>query len=154
MYTCKTCKKNSKSKNEYLSHVESHSTTSKKFYPCCFCSITFKNKKSFYDHIEIHEKNEPKEEKTEILCKHCKLMFSSVKGQLPSNGIFSHILVSSNQTNEFVRTSAKVSNQGVKSIGGHFACLCRGLEFYEVIFFLLLCFKKKMEIILHFLSFL
>ena len=22
--------------------------------------------------------------------------------------------------------------QGVKSIGGHFACLCRGFEFYEV----------------------
>ena len=68
--------------------MESHSTTSKKLYPCCFCSITFKNRKSFYDHIEIHEKNEPKQEKTEILCKHCKLMFSSIKGQLTSNGIF------------------------------------------------------------------
>ena len=27
---------------------------------------------------------------------------------------------------------ARVSIQGVKSLGGHFACLCRGLEFYEV----------------------
>ena len=34
--------------------------------------------------------------------------------------------------------------------------LCRGFEFYEVKkkFFLLLFFKKKMEILLHFLSFL
>ena len=38
----------------------------------------------------------------------------------------------------------RVSVQGVKSLGGHFACLCRGFEF----------FKKKMEILLHFLSFL
>ena len=27
---------------------------------------------------------------------------------------------------------ARVSVQGVKSLGGHFACLCRGFEFYEV----------------------
>jgi hypothetical protein len=26
----------------------------------------------------------------------------------------------------------RVSIQGVKSLGGHFACLCRGFEFYEV----------------------
>ena len=26
----------------------------------------------------------------------------------------------------------KVNVQGVKSLGGHFACLCRGFEFYEV----------------------
>ena len=25
-----------------------------------------------------------------------------------------------------------VSVQGVKSLGGHFACLCRGFEYYEV----------------------
>ena len=29
--------------------------------------------------------------------------------------------------------SSRVSVQGVKSLGGHFACLCRGFEFYEVI---------------------
>ena len=48
------------------------------------------------------------------------------------------------------------SVQGVKSLGGHFACLCRGFEFYEVKKKkkLLLFFKKKMEILLHFLSFL
>jgi hypothetical protein len=27
---------------------------------------------------------------------------------------------------------ARVSVQGVKSLGSHFACLCRGFEFYEV----------------------
>ena len=49
----------------------------------------------------------------------------------------------------------RVSVQGVKSLGGHFACLCRGFEFYEVKKkSLLLFFKKKMEILLHFLSFL
>ena len=53
------------------------------------------------------------------------------------------------------RVSVRVSVQGVKSLGGHFACLCRGFEFYEVkkkkkLLFL----KKKMEILLHFLSFL
>ena len=48
----------------------------------------------------------------------------------------------------------RVSVLGVKSLGGHFACLCRGFEFYEVKKILLLFFKKKMEILLHFLSFL
>jgi hypothetical protein len=27
--------------------------------------------------------------------------------------------------------SNRVSVQGVKSLGGHFACLCRGFDFYE-----------------------
>ena len=45
----------------------------------------------------------------------------------------------------------RVSVRGVKSLGGHFACLCQGFEFYEVKKkFLLLFFKKKMEILLHF----
>jgi hypothetical protein len=29
-------------------------------------------------------------------------------------------------------TQPRVSVQGVKSLGGHFACLCRGFDFYEV----------------------
>ena len=33
----------------------------------------------------------------------------------------------------------RVSVQGVESLGGNFACLCRGFEFYEV--------KKKIVII-------
>ena len=34
----------------------------------------------------------------------------------------------------FVNSSkiSRVSVQGVKSLGGHFACLCWGFEFYEV----------------------
>ena len=35
---------------------------------------------------------------------------------------------------------ARVSVQGVKSLAGHFACLCRGFEFYEV--------KKKKIVII------
>ena len=30
------------------------------------------------------------------------------------------------------RWLVRVSFQGVKSLGGHFACLCRGFEFYDV----------------------
>ena len=44
----------------------------------------------------------------------------------------------------------RISVQGVKSLGGHFACLCQGFQFYEVRKKLLLFFKKKMEILLHF----
>ena len=37
-----------------------------------------------------------------------------------------------------------VSVQGVKSPGGHFACLCRGFEFYEVKnFFFVIIFQKE-----------
>ena len=51
-----------------------------------------------------------------------------------------------------VRILSRVSVQGVKSLGGHFACLCWGFEFYEVKKdkILLVFFKKKMEIILQF----
>ena len=44
----------------------------------------------------------------------------------------------------------RVSDQGVESLGGHFTCLCRGFEPYEVKnkIFLLLFFKKKFEILL------
>ena len=35
--------------------------------------------------------------------------------------------------NEFKkRYSTRVSIRGVKSLGGHFACLCQGFDFYEV----------------------
>ena len=41
-------------------------------------------------------------------------------------------------------TQIRVSAQGVKSLGGHFPCLCQGFEFYEVknIFFVII-FKKE-----------
>ena len=32
----------------------------------------------------------------------------------------------------FLRHEGRVSVQGVKSLGGYFACLCRGFEFYDV----------------------
>ena len=38
--------------------------------------------------------------------------------------------------------SSKVSVQGVKSPGGHYACLCQGFEFYEVKFFFVIIFQK------------
>ena len=38
---------------------------------------------------------------------------------------------------------ARVSVQGVKSLGGHFACLCRGFEFYEVLLFSFIIFQKE-----------
>ena len=45
----------------------------------------------------------------------------------------------------------RVSIQGVKSLGCHFACLCQGFEFNEVKKNVII-FKKKMEILLHFLK--
>ena len=38
-------------------------------------------------------------------------------------------------------TSPRVSVQGVKSLGGHFACLCRGFDFYDVKKYII--FKKE-----------
>ena len=52
------------------------------------------------------------------------------------------------------RMFTRVNVQGVKSLCGHFTCLCRGFEFNEVKKRLLFFFKKKMGILLHFLSFL
>ena len=52
------------------------------------------------------------------------------------------------------RMLPKVRVQGVKSLGGHFACLCREFDFYEVKINIdiLLFFKKKREILLYVLS--
>ena len=36
---------------------------------------------------------------------------------------------------EYITQIGRVSVQGLKSLGGHFACLCRGFDFYERIFF-------------------
>ena len=42
------------------------------------------------------------------------------------------------------RINIRVSVQGVKSLGGHFAGLCRGFEFYEVKnFFFVIIFQKE-----------
>ena len=42
--------------------------------------------------------------------------------------------------NNYTSALIRVSVQGVKSLGGHFACLCRGFEFCEV--------KKKFFVII------
>ena len=81
------------------------------------------------------------------------------KGQLNSEWIDEVIVSPQKPTKNYkdfcptkqTRIAARVSVQGVKSLGGHFACLCRGFEFYEVKNKILLLFlKKKMEILLHF----
>jgi hypothetical protein len=41
------------------------------------------------------------------------------------------------------RFFSRVSVQGVKSLGGHFACLCREFDFCEVKKMLLIIFKKE-----------
>ena len=38
---------------------------------------------------------------------------------------------------------ARVKVQGVKSLSGHFACLCRGFEFYEVRKKFVIIFQKE-----------
>ena len=40
--------------------------------------------------------------------------------------------------------------QGVVALGGHFAPLCQEVDFHEAIFFSLLIYKKKRQILLHF----
>ena len=40
--------------------------------------------------------------------------------------------ISQSKAIESVLLQGRVSFQGVKSLGGHLACLCRGFEFYEV----------------------
>ena len=40
-------------------------------------------------------------------------------------------------------TRFRVNVQGVESLGGHFACLCRGFEFYEVKKKIVMIFQKE-----------
>ena len=48
-----------------------------------------------------------------------------------------------------IHVSIRVRVQEVETLGGHFATLCWGFDFYEVKK-ILLFFKKKSEILLHF----
>ena len=60
-----------------------------------------------------------------------------------------HFCLNSAKSSVKTTTKFRVSVQGVKSLGGHFACLCRGFDFYEAKkYFLLLFFKKKRKILL------
>ena len=52
-----------------------------------------------------------------------------------NNTYFLHNTIFGNQVGTILfpkSFSPRVSVQGVKSLGGHFACLCRGFELYEV----------------------
>ena len=62
------------------------------------------------------------------------------------------VLASIPTSTVFIYEQIRVSVQGVKSLGGHFASLCRGFDFYEVKKEekILLFFKNKTEILLHF----
>ena len=44
---------------------------------------------------------------------------------------------------KIVRHFCRVSVQGVESLGGHFACLCRGFDFYEVKKNFVIIFQKE-----------
>ena len=46
---------------------------------------------------------------------------------------------------KYVQTLELVSKAGVESLGGHFASLCRGFDFNEVIFFYYYYFSKRKE---------
>jgi hypothetical protein len=73
-------------------------------YQCEICDQKCTTKQSLTQHVlAVHEKKKP------LACPHCDRNFaakSTLKG--------------------------RVSVQGVKSLGGHFACLCREFDFYEV----------------------
>ena len=75
-----------------------------------------------------------------------KVYVKRVKNRRTMEVIIDVIHINSNLSIE-----PRVSDQGVESLGSHFACLWRGFEFNEVKKKkLLLFFKNKMEILLHF----
>ena len=60
---------------------------------------------------------------------------------------FSHSYIKKKQSGEI-----RVSVQGVKSLGGHFACLCWGFDFYEVKKNIIIFQKEKGNTFNHFRS--
>ena len=64
----------------------------------------------------------------QIKPKYCDIFSGNFLPRMPSTLVYR------------IKVQARVSVQGVKSLGGHFACLCRGFEFYEV--------KKKIFVII------
>ena len=57
--------------------------------------------------------------------------------------ILSHISIMQKMLSVLCMGTSRVSVQGVKSLGGHFACLCRGFEFYEVQKKTIISFQKE-----------
>ena len=47
------------------------------------------------------------------------------------------------QYGQIYTSQVKVTVQGVKSLGGHFACLCHGFDFYEVKKNIIIIFQKE-----------
>ena len=65
--------------------------------------------------------------------------------------IYNPLLFQSLTGGEIRTIIISVSVQGVKSLGGHFACLCWGFEFYKVNgFFFVIIFQKENGKLLHF----
>ena len=77
MLICPKCNLELKNKNEYVKHLDGHFTSSKKYYPCPTCNLSFTGRTSFFLHMKDHE-TKPSEPK-EILCRHCKKNFPSIK---------------------------------------------------------------------------
>ena len=63
------------------------------------------------------------------MCGICGNTFSDL-GQLKDHRTLDHKIAKTKSSNKTGKR--RVSIQGVRSHGGHFACLCRGVEFYEV----------------------
>ena len=60
-FFCPICvpKKKLKSKNNYVKHVDTHYTTSRKAqYPCPVCQISFKSRTGFFLHVKVHDGNQ------------------------------------------------------------------------------------------------
>ena len=66
-----------------------------------------------------------------------KIIFASVTSPFSSSSHFKGGLISKKSS------VARVSVQGVKSLGSHCACLCRGFEFYEVRKIFVIIFQKE-----------
>ena len=75
------------------------------------------------------------------ICKICKTYFKFIKKSKSDNcyqcTLCSHQDMQMKRLllhlqNEHPTITGRVSIQGVKSLGGHFACLCRRFEFYEI----------------------
>ena len=60
---------------------------------------------------------------------HCKNKVSSL---LIYSALCTEVRFASFLSGGLTTIISRVSVQGVKSLGGHFACLCRGFDFYEV----------------------
>ena len=80
---------------------------------------------------------------------HCRCNDGAKKSQSFIKLTFEFTLYSEVYCFQYCCTVVRVSVQGVQSLSSHFACLCRGFDFYEVKKKILLFLKKKGVILLH-----